>query len=377
MIAITAGAAAVAVWLYLLFARGGYWLEFTRPPAAAITAPSPPRTVAVIPARNEAASIAQAIQSLLPQVDHIVLVDDGSHDGTAEAARAAGSEANLTVVAGAPLPPGWTGKLWAVEQGVRRASELAPEYLLLTDADIDHGAGSVKMLAARAASEGYDLTSYMATLHCETFAEKALVPAFVYFFLSLYPPAWIRDGRRSAAGAAGGCLLIRRDALERIGGIAAIRGELIDDCALARAVKRSGGRVWLGLGAATRSLRVYESAADMERMIARTAFTQLRHSVWLLATTLAALAATYWLGPVLVFAGSGAAAILGGAAWLLMSISYFPALRFYRRGMFWIPMLPLVAGFYAWSTVHSAVLYWRGSGGMWKGRAQAGGSISR
>jgi len=369
MTALVAGAVAVGIWLYLLFLRGGYWLEFLgRSDAAA--PPVAPRVVAVIPARNEADSIARAVASLADPVQHIMVVDDASSDGTSQEARAAAPAARLTVVGGEPLPGGWTGKLWAVHQGVRHAAALNPEYLLLTDADIEHGPGSISSLAARAAAEGRDLVSNMATLRCATFAEKALVPAFVYFFLALYPPAWVRDPRRATAGAAGGCMLIRRDALDRIGGIAAIRGELIDDCALARSVKRTGGSIWLGLSDGTRSLRAYATFAEIERMIARTAFTQLRHSLWLLAATLAALAITYFLPPALLFLAPRPAAILGAIAWLLMSISYFPALRFYRRNPLWAPALPLIAAFYAWATVHSAVQYWRGSGGMWKGRAQ-------
>jgi hopene-associated glycosyltransferase HpnB len=330
-----------------------------------------PGVAVVIPARNEAAGIPQALESLAGQAPaHIVVVDDASDDGTADAARRAAPPGLVTVIAGEPLPAGWTGKLWAVDQGVRHAARFPAEYLLLTDADIVHGSGTLAALVGRAQSGGYDMVSYMATLHCGTLAERALVPAFVYFFLALYPPAWIRDPRRRTAGAAGGCILIRRDALERIGGIASIRGELIDDCALARAVKQSGGRVWLGLSAGTRSIRRYSTFAEIERMIARTAFTQLRHSSLLLAATVAALAVTYLLPPALAIAAPPRAAALGAAAWLLMSATYFPALRFYRRSILWAPLLPAVALFYAWATVHSAIDSWRGAGGMWKGRPQ-------
>ena len=280
-----AGGLAVSVWLYLLFARGGFWREFRRPaPAPEPSAAGAPRVAVVIPARNEASGIGRAIESLAGQEPlHIVVVDDASEDGTADRARQAAPPGVLTVLAGEPLPAGWTGKLWAVEQGVRHAARFEPEYLLLTDADIVHAPGALAALAGRAQSGGYDLVSYMATLDCRTLAERALVPAFVYFFLALYPPAWIRDPRRQTAGAAGGCILIRREALRRIGGIASIRGELIDDCALARAVKQSGGRVWLGLSAGTRSIREYATFGEIESMIARTAFTQLRHSPLLLA----------------------------------------------------------------------------------------------
>jgi hopene-associated glycosyltransferase HpnB len=367
-----AGAAAMSVWLYLLLGRGGFWREFRKPALP----PEPSRgsrspVAVVIPARNEAPGIRQALASLAVQKpSHIVVVDDASDDGTAAIARQAAPSRMLTVLPGEPVPPGWTGKLWAVDQGVRLAAAFQPEYLLLTDADIVHAPGTLAALVHRAQSGGYDLVSHMATLHCSTAAERALVPAFVYFFLALYPPAWVRNPRRATAGAAGGCMLIRRDVLERIGGIAAIRGELIDDCALARAVKQSGGRVWLGLSAGTRSIRRYSTFAEIERMIARTAFTQLRHSSLLLAATVAALAVTYLLPPALAIAAPPRAAALGAAAWLLMSATYFPALRFYRRSILWAPLLPAVALFYAWATVHSAIDSWRGAGGMWKGRPQ-------
>jgi hopene-associated glycosyltransferase HpnB len=374
MVAEVAGGVAVLVWVYLLLGRGRFWLEFRkrRAPRTRVTSP---RVAVVIAARNEASGIGQALASLAGQQYktplQIVVVDDGSEDGTADVARQAVPSEMLTVIPGEPLPQGWTGKLWAVDQGVRRAAAFDPEYLLLTDADIVHAPDNLAELVGRAEVGGYDLVSYMATLHCGPLAERALVPAFVYFFLSLYPPAWIRTRRRTTAGAAGGCMLIHRTALARIGGITTIRGELIDDCALARAVKRSGGRVWLGLSRGTISLREYASFTEMEGMIARTAFTQLRYSVWLLAGTVAGLAVTYGLGPALAVAGHGPARILGAAAWLLMSVSYLPALRFYRRWVVWAPALPLIAGFYGWATVHSAVKYWRGTGGMWKGRAQA------
>jgi hopene-associated glycosyltransferase HpnB len=362
----------MSVWLYLLLGRGGFWREFRKPALS----PDPSRAgrsrvAVVIPARNEASGIGQALASLAVQNPmHIVVVDDASDDGTAGIARQAAPSRLLTVLPGEPVPPGWTGKLWAVDQGVRLAAAFQPEYLLLTDADIVHSPGALAALVDRAQSGGYDLVSYMATLHCSTAAERALVPAFVYFFLALYPPAWVRHPRRATAGAAGGCMLIRREMLERIGGIAAIRGELIDDCALARAVKRAGGRVWLGLSAGTRSIRRYSTFAEIERMIARTAFTQLRHSSLLLAATVAALAVTYLLPPALAVAAPPRAAAMGAAAWLLMSASYFPALRFYRRSILWTPLLPAVALFYAWATVHSAIDSWRGAGGMWKGRPQ-------
>ncbi len=243
------------------------------------------RIIAVIPARDEADVIARAVQSLQLQSYEppllVVLVDDSSSDGTAdvaiEAAREIGQSHRLSVTPGKPLAPDWTGKLWALSQGVDQALALEPDYLLFTDADIVHGANSVSNLAAIADAQPYDLASFMVKLHCESFAEKALIPAFVFFFLQLYPPAWISSPDTKTAGAAGGWILIRPEALARIGGLAAIRNTAIDDCALAKAVKQSGGNVWMGLTSTTKSIRSYRTFSEIGRMISRTAFTQLNH----------------------------------------------------------------------------------------------------
>ena len=300
----------------------------------------------------------------------MVLVDDDSADGTAHVARGAAPAGLLDVVRAARVPQGWTGKLWAASEGIRAAGRFEAEYLLLTDADIVHPPENLSALVARAASGGYDMVSFMATLECRTFAERTLIPAFVFFFFLLYPPAWIGSARRGTAAAAGGCILIRRKMLERVGGLAAIRGQVIDDCALARAVQRQGGRVWLGLSAATRSVRGYATWGEIGRMISRSAFAQLQHSVLLLIGTVVGLVLTYMVPPVLAIAARGPAAALGAGAWLSMSIAYFPALRFYRRSPLWAPLLPAVAAFYLAATIHSAVRYWRGAGGLWKGRVQ-------
>jgi hopene-associated glycosyltransferase HpnB len=262
------------------------------------------------------------------------------------------------------LPPGWSGKLWAVSEGLARIGEA--DYVLLTDADIVHGPGTVAELVGRAEAGGYDLVSLMALLRCESVAERLLVPAFVFFFFMLYPPEWTADPHRRTAGAAGGCILIRREMLHRIGGVASVRGEIIDDCALAAAVKRAGGRLWLGTTRDMRSLRVYGTFAEIGRMVSRTAFAQLRHSGWLLAGTAAGMAITYLAPPVLALRGNPLAA----AAWLAMSVAYAPMLRFYRRSALWAPLLPAVAAFYMGATVHSALRYWAGAGGEWKGRLQ-------
>ena len=370
-IAYAVGAASLAAWIYLLLLRGGFW----RVPASAepVAAAANKSVAAVVPARNEQTVIGKAITSLVNQdytgPFHVFLVDDHSTDATIQAA---GSHDRLSIVHAGPIPAGWTGKLWAVSEGLKQAERLQPDYILLTDADIVHAPESLSRLLARAQAEDSDLTSWMVKLRCNTAAERALVPAFVFFFFMLYPPAWIANRRYKTAGAAGGCMLIRRSALERIGGIASIRGELIDDCALARTVK-PGGRVWLGLTESAHSIRPYETFAEIGRMISRSAFTQLHHSAWLLAATIAGMAAIYLAPPLLLMTRDPLAILLGLAAWTLMSISYLPMLRFYKRSPGWAPLLPLIALFYMGATVDSALRYWTGKGGEWKGRIQ--GSI--
>jgi hopene-associated glycosyltransferase HpnB len=375
VLSVAAGALAVALWAYLLGARGGFW----RAQKAVLPEAQPSfsgAVAAIVPARNEAETIAAALASLLAQRDgriHVFLVDDGSTDGTAQIARDTARGANaeaVTILAGRPLPQGWSGKLWAIEQGIARARELRPQFLLLTDADVVHAPGSVAALAAFVDEGGYDLASLLVRLHCESAAERLLIPAFVFFFFKLYPPTWIADPRRATAGAAGGCLLIRPEALERAGGIAAIRDQIIDDCALARAVKRRGGKVWLGLTDSAASIRPYGSLAAIGRMIARSAFNQLRHSALLLAGALLGLALTYVAPVALLFSGRVLPIALGAAAWALMTAGYVPMVRFYRLNPLWALALPLAALFYAGAMVKSALDFWSGRGGQWKGRAQ-------
>jgi hopene-associated glycosyltransferase HpnB len=257
-----------------------------------------------------------------------------------------------------------------MEQGIQQALRINPQYLLLTDADIWHSPKNIATLAAIAEAGNYDLTSFMVKLHCRSLAERFLIPAFVFFFFLLYPPAWIRSARRKVAGAAGGCMLIRPQALERAGGIAGIRNEIIDDCALARAVKSSGGKVWLGLTPDTCSIREYESLREIERMIARTAFNQLQHSFWLLLGALAGLAITYMLPLALLVSGDQRLAIMGAAIWAMMTAAYLPMVRFYGLNPICALTLPFAACFYMLATLHSAFLYRSVRGGEWKGRAQ-------
>jgi hopene-associated glycosyltransferase HpnB len=372
----TLAAIPLLIWIYLLGFRGGFWRVSKHFASVELQPLFKKRVAVVIPARNEAHVIGQALASLFeqdfPAPLHIFLVDDASTDGTSEIARAAAEGVSrtscLTIIKGAPLIEGWTGKLWALSQGVAQAQTLAPDYLLLTDADIVHGPDSVAKLVAIAETNRFDLTSYMVKLACVSFAEKALIPAFVFFFLKLYPPAWIASQRFRIAGAAGGCILIRPEMLYKIGGLAAIKNEVIDDCALAREVKRAGGRIWMGLTASTESIRSYDTFLEIGQMISRTAFNQLQHSSLLLFATLLALVFAYMLPVLLLLTGNVAAMTLGLTAVLLMIVAYIPTVRLYRLPIAWSVCLPLVACFYMAATLHSALRYWRGGGGEWKGR---------
>ena len=366
------------IWFYLLSARGGFWLARERDHAAGIPQLSHwPSVVTIIPARNEADVIARSVGSLLKQ-DYpgslrIVLVDDGSEDGTAAAARqvAIGNgAARLDILRGTALPARWTGKLWALQQGIQHAGK-DPDYLLLADADIGHAPDNVRTLVARAEQDGRVLVSLMAQLSCTTWAERFLIPAFVFFFQMLYPFAWVAQGKRRLAAAAGGCLLVRREALERAGGIASIRSEIIDDCALARRLKTQGP-IWLGLTRRARSLRPYGSIGEIGRMISRSAYAQLGYSPVLLAGTIAGMVLTYLVPPTLAFVGgTDIAQGAGLCAWVLMALSFQPILRFYRLSPFWGVALPAIGATYTLFTLYSAFQFWRGRGGMWKGRAQA------
>lgn len=372
----------LAIWLYLLTARGGFWLATERDaPETAAAKPGPwPAIAAIIPARDEASCIAETVASLLGQTYPgeltVVVVDDNSRDETAEVARTAavklGKTDRLTVLSGSVVPAGWTGKLWAQQQGVAFVNDLTapPAYVLLTDADIVYEPDAVSQLAARTQDGGAVLSSLMVKLHCASFAERAFIPAFVFFFQMLYPFAWANDKRHATAAAAGGCMLVRREVLQEAGGMAAIRGALIDDCALAKLLK-ARGPIWIGLTERVRSIRDYPAVADIRSMVSRTAYAQLRYSPLLLAGTVLGLALTYLAPVALALFGSGYAQLAGILAWPAMALAFWPTLRFYGLSAVWGLALPAIAATYMAFTIDSAYQHARGRGGMWKGRAQA------
>ncbi|MGC1450309.1 MAG: glycosyltransferase [Candidatus Sulfotelmatobacter sp.] len=364
------------IWAYLALARGAFWRLKTARVDASDEAEFSGGIAAIVPARDEAEPIGPVVTSLFSQrLDmSVFLVDDESTDGTADVARRAAESAGkaeaLVVIPSKPLPAGWTGKLWAMHQGIERARALNPAWLMLADADVVHDAETVANLSRIAAQGPYDLVSFMVKLHCKSLPEKLLIPAFVYFFFMLYPPAWICDPRRPTAGAAGGCMLVRVEALDQAGGLEAIRGALIDDCSLARLMKQNGGRLWLELTNHSQSVRRYQTFSEIERMVSRTAFNQLDHSALLLLGTIAGMIITYLAPPLLLFTGSWPAFVLGAAAWAAMAMTYSTMVRHYRLNPAWALTLPLAALFYLAATMHSALKYWSGSGGDWKGRAQ-------
>jgi hopene-associated glycosyltransferase HpnB len=367
---------ALLIWIYLIFGHGTYWQAGpVLPPAdpAAVASSEPGPSVAiVVPARDEAPLIEATLRSLLAQ-DYagplrVILTDDNSTDGTGDIARTIG-DPRLTVITGAARPAGWSGKLWAVSQGVAEAGKA--DFVLLTDADIIHEPRHLSALVSKIQRSGLDLVSEMVKLACDSWAERALVPAFVYFFQLLYPFAWVNDGLKGTAAAAGGTILIRQRALQRIGGIESVRGALIDDVALAAAVKK-GGRIWLGHADLARSVRPYPAVADIWRMIARTAFVQLRYSVPLLLATTAGMALVWLVPPAAALFGHGRAFWCGLATWVLLAGSYLPTLHRFGRSPLWAPLLPLVALFYMAATIGSALNHFRGHGVAWKGRAYQG-----
>jgi len=327
-----------------------------------------------VPARNEADVVTRTVRALRAQTYpgnlSILLVDDRSDDGTGGVAAASGAE----VLTGAPRPDGWTGKVWALEQGVRavRARGIRPAFWWFTDADVQHGPEVLAGLVTTAEDEDRDVVSLMVQLHCRTAAERLLIPAFVFFFMKLYPFRWVADQRRRTAAAAGGCLLMRAEALERIGGVARIKDALIDDVAFASAVKSDGGSLRLELTDESESIRPYETFGEIWSMVARSAYTQLKYSPALLAGTVLGMTMLYLVPPAATIAGIAtrrpSVAAPGAFAWTLLTFAYAPMLKRYRTSLWLAPLLPLTALLYTGMTVDSARRHVRGKGGTWKGR---------
>ncbi len=376
------------VWIGLILFWGRFWWADQRllPAPARDPGRKWPDVVAVIPARNEAPTIGRTVSSLLAQAYpgklEVIVVDDNSEDGTGDivrrAAAAAKASRRVHLVEGAPLAVGWSGKLWAVEQGIAAAGKIAPRarYVLLTDADIEHDADNLRGLVAKAEAENRDLVSLMVRLNCQTFWERLLIPAFVFFFQKLYPFPWVNDPTRRLAAAAGGCMLVRRQALAAAGGISAIRGRLIDDCALAALIKR-GGSIWLGLATKTRSLRRYTRLTEVWDMVARTAYEQLGRQPLAVAGAALGMAVLYVAPPLAavvgLVAGQGDLLALGLGGWALMVLAYWPTLRRYGRPVWVGAALPVAGLLYALMTVDSGLRHWRGRGGAWKGRTYGAG----
>ncbi|MGV9498155.1 glycosyltransferase [Streptomyces sp. NPDC003642] len=374
-------AGSLLAWLWLLLCQGFFWRTDVRLPPRREPDVWPPVCV-VVPARDEAAVLPAALPSLLlqdyPGRAEVFLVDDGSTDGTGALARELADRHGglpLTVSSPGEPPAGWTGKLWAVRHGIGLARARGPEYLLLTDADIAHAPDSLRELVAAARSGEFDVVSQMARLRVESVWERFVVPAFVYFFAQLYPFRRISGVGTRTAAAAGGCVLLRSETAGRARIPDAIRHAVIDDVALARAVKDAGGRVWLGLADRVDSVRPYPRLGDLWRMVSRSAYAQLRHQPLLLAGTVAGLVLVYLVPPAAVVAGlaggDAAAAVTGGLAWLVMAGTYVPMLRYYGQPLWLAPLLPFTAFLYLLMTVDSAVQHYRGRGAAWKGRTYA------
>ena len=384
MTVIIAAGLSLFIWLFLLLFWGGFWRGDRR----IKNEPEPdgnleiyPNVCIIVPARDEAEVISSSLTSLLnqnyPGKLSVVLVDDNSSDRTGEIARQTAEEASaseLKVIAGKPLATGWKGKLWAIQQGIEYAESQTPppDYFLFTDADIKHAPNNLTQLIAKAEAENLDLVSLMVLLRCESFWEKLLIPAFVFFFQKLYPFAWVNDSRKAIAAAAGGCILISNEALRAIGGIATIKDALIDDCSLAKAVKSQGKSIWLGLSETTISLRGYDRLNVIWNTVARTAYTQLNYSPLLLVGTVVGMIMVYLVPPVALVAGiitgSWLVAAMAILTWLLMTTAYLPTIKLYNLSAAWAFALPAIAFLYTLMTIDSAVKYYRGRGGAWKGR---------
>lgn len=381
MTTLTLAALTLAIWIYLIVAHGGFWRGRERedfPIRTAAADETWPAVTVIIPARNEADVLPRCLASLIAQ-DYagalsILVVDDQSDDGTGDIVRkaASGAPRPVDVLTAPERPAGWTGKVWAQNVGIEHAekSAMPSTYYLLTDADITYEPNSLTALVRRAKAQGSVLTSLMAKLNCESFAEKMLVPAFVYFFQMLYPFAFANRAKHFIAAAAGGCMLADRAALKRAGGMEAIRSALIDDCSLARVMKRQGP-IWIGLAETVRSIREYPAIEDIRKMVSRSAYAQLHYSLVLLAGTTVGLFLVFLAAPLLTLGAERPANLLASLSWVLMSWSFQPTLRYYGQSWVWGPLLPFITVLYLAFTLDSAYQHLLGRGGMWKGRSQA------
>jgi len=362
----------LSIWLFLLTFWGQFWRANQRLETETKPLETYPEICAIIPARNEAELLPTTLPSLLKQEYpgklSVILVNDGSTDKTGEIAQKIGAK----VIEGKPLPSEWTGKLWAMEQGIKNAEN--PDYFLLTDADIEHDKNNLIQLVTKAEIENRELVSLMVLLRCESFWEKMLIPAFVFFFQKLYPFPLVNNPNKKIAAAAGGCILIKREALTRIGGIKTVSQALIDDCALANAVKSSNNSssIWLGLSQTTRSLRPYPDLKSIWDMVARTAYTQLNYSPLLLLGTIIGMSLVYLVPPLAlllgIILGNKLVIIISLSTWLLMTIAYFPTVKLYQISPIFALLLPAIAFLYNLMTIDSARKHWQGKGGSWKGR---------
>ena len=381
MIAIAIASLSLGIWLFLLCFWGRFWRANSYLDRDLKPLEQYPSICAVVPARNEAEAISFCVTSLL-NCDYkgkfsVVLVDDNSSDRTTAIAEETAASLNksdrLKILAGKPLEPGWKGKLWAMHQGIEFATEeIQPDYWLFTDADIQHDPSNLTQLVTKAKTEDLDLVSLMVLLRCQSAWEKLLIPAFVFFFQKLYPFAWVNNPQKSIAAAAGGCVLISNEALVKIGGIEAIKDALIDDCTLAKAVKASGKNIWLGLTETTLSLRGYDNLKTIWDTIARTAYNQLNYSPLLLVGTVVGMALVYLVAPVGILWGvitnNWLVFAICSLIWLLMIWAYLPTIKLYKISWTWTLLLPAIAFLYTLMTIDSAVKYYRGQGGAWKGR---------
>ncbi len=400
-----AAGACLILWIGLVAFRGGFWrlvprLDASsqgcaRPRSAAWPAnPRVPSVAAVVPARNEADVLPETLPTVIsqeyPGAFHVTLVDDRSEDETAAIARdiavAAGRPDRLTVLRGEPLPEGWAGKVWALDQGIGRGQPAGSDYVWFTDADIAHDPGVLRTLVKKAESEDLDLVSLMARLRVDSRWDRLLIPAFVYFFAKLYPFRFVADPRRRSAGAAGGCVLVRRRVLAEAGGVEAIRSALIDDCALGRLIKRHGGRIWLGFTRSVRSVRRYGTLRSTWDMVARSAYDQLHYSLALLVGTVVGMMLLYAVAPLATLGGLAAAlfgvpgaiplAVLGTLAWALMTASFVPILRHHTTDRWPAALLPVAGALYTAMVLSSAWRHLTGRSGVWKGRARGAGDAA-